>query len=296
MHLVLGYPNDSCCTAVAARFEALGLAVVQLNTPFAEPACFTLAIDAGGRAFATLGFADGRTEKIESVFVRASGTLDPAGWNATDHAYMQAEIQAATLAWLAALDCPVVNVANADLWYRPKKSLLYWRSLLDTCGIDIPDILITSNVADIHRYRRTLEAAEVPGAICRSLARNEDWLVAPGDWTGIAAFQRYAPVCLTEPHATVTLLCIIGSTIVWDTEPLPAASVLSEKLVQFAKRAQLVFVEIALADVRKGLAVVHINPMPMLEHFSSAARMQIVDALTGLLTGQVPARRGERVS
>lgn len=296
MHLVLGYPNDSCCTAVAARFEALGLSVCRLDAAFAEPARFSLDIDATGRATATLALAEDRVEQVESVLVRSSGAIDPAGWDAADHAYMQAETQAAALAWLAALDCPVVNGANAELWYRPRKPLLYWRSLLNACGIRVPDILITSNAADLQRFRAKLEAAGVPGAICRSLARHEDWLVGLDDWTGVAALQRYAPVCLAEPHATVTLLCIVGNTVIWGAEPLPAASALSEKLVQFARCANLGFVEIAVAEVRTGLAVVHVDPVPMLEHFSSAASIRIVDALTDLLAGQAHERRKEMVS
>ena len=296
MHVVLGYPSDSCCTAVAARLESLGLSVCRLNAPFAAPDCFSLAIDARGRATARLALAGDRLEPVESVLVRSSGTLDPAGWDAADHAYMQVETQAAALAWLAALDCPVVNGADAELWYRPRKPLLYWRSLLNACGIGVPDILITSDAADVHRFRDTLEAAGVPGAICRSLARHQDWLVTADDWPGVAALQRHVPVCLTEPHGPVTLLCLVGGTLVWDSAPPPAAAALSEKLVRFAERAKLSFVEIGLAELRRGWAVVHVDPTPMLEHFGSAAGRRIVDALTGLLTDRAPARRKEMAS
>ena len=61
----------------------------------------------------------------------------------------------------------------------------------------------------------------------------------------------------------------------WDLSgDLPGATTLA---------ARLSFVEIALAPVRGGLAVVLVDPRPRLEHFGVPARARILDALVALL-------------
>jgi len=54
--------------------------------------------------------------------------------------------------------------------------------------------------------------------------------------------------------------------------------------LRFAAAAHLCFVEIALAPVRRGVAVVLVDTLPRLEHFALPARARILDALVALLT------------
>jgi hypothetical protein len=77
--------------------------------------------------------------------VRDTGWLEPDGWDPADHVYMQAELRAVTLAWLAGLACPVINRPDAALWYRPGTPFLAWRGLLRRSGLPLPEVVVTSD-------------------------------------------------------------------------------------------------------------------------------------------------------
>src|ERR1022692_3935682 len=107
MHLLLGHSGDSCCVGVLARLEARGLPAHIVAAPLAPPAQLVWQLDEAGLTN-RLSWGD-REAKIAGVLVRGSVCVDPAGWTPADHAYMQAEMLATTLAWLTGLRCPVVN-------------------------------------------------------------------------------------------------------------------------------------------------------------------------------------------
>lgn len=285
MHLVLGHPEDSCCSALMERLAARGLAARLIEAPLEAPSRHSLRIDPDGRTSKMLAFDEGPAELIESVFVRSRGAIDPSGWEPADYAYMQAENQAVMLAWLSALDCPVVNRLNAELWCRARTSLLHWQGLLRRCGLRIPETIVTDSAEILADFRGRLEADGVPGAVFTSLSRDNAWLVGPTEWRGVEVLQTRGPVCLTEPHGPVSLLCIVGRQILWGGHPSEAERALSDQLVTFAQATDLDFVEIALGQVRAGPAVVHVDPLPRLEHFGDEAQHRIIDALTDLLTG-----------
>lgn len=292
MHLVVGHPEDSCCAALIERMAAEGFDARLVSAPLNAPFRNTLHIDANGRASTALGL-DGAVERLDSIFLRSSGPLDPAGWDAADHAYMQAEIQAAMLAWVSAVDCPVVNRVNAELWYRPRVPLLHWLAPLRASGLRMPETIVTDDTEAIDEFRDGLESRHVPGAVLTSLARHETWLVAPDEWTGVLGLSRHGPVCLSEPHGPARSLCIIGDAMVWNGEPAPTELALAPRLLRFARLAGLQFVEIAIARVHDGAAVVHVDPLPRLENFDGAARDRIVEALTDLLVGRASASLAE---
>jgi hypothetical protein len=198
---------------------------------------------------------------------------------------MQAEFRAVTLAWLAGLACPVINRPNAALWYRASAPLLAWRALLRRSGLPLPEVVITSDPAEARAFRRRLAAGGVDGAVFAPLTEAAGFLLADDDaWERLAAVQERAPVCLTEPHGAVTLACIVGNAVIWDCALPPGAVALEPALRRFAAAAPLAFVEIALAPVRRGLAVVLVDTLPRLEHFALPARARILDALIVLLT------------
>ena len=116
MYLLLGHSDDPCCAGVAARLAARGLDARIVADPLAPPATLTWRLDASGLSSRLVTGAAG--DEIEGVLVRDTAWLDPAGWEPDDHAYMQAELRAVMLAWLAGLSCPVVNRPDAALWYR----------------------------------------------------------------------------------------------------------------------------------------------------------------------------------
>ena len=290
MHLILGHPEDSCCAALRERLSAEECEARVIAAPLEAPALHQLRIDANGAYSTALILNDPPAVPIESVFVRSSGVLDPLGWLAADHVYMQAEVQAAMLAWLSALDCPVVNRVSAELWYRARLPLPHWLSPLRACGLRAPEMIITNDEAGIDGFRRDAEGRGVPGAVFLSLAQQDSWLVSGEEWKGVMALGRHAPVCLAEAHGPVGLLCVVGQSIVWDREPISGESALSGRLLQFARSQGLEFVEIGLARVQAGIAVVHVDLLPRLERFSAGAQGLILDGLMELLLGR--ARSG----
>ena len=149
------------------------------------------------------------------MLVRGTPWVDPAGWAPEDHAYMQAEMLAATLAWLAGLPCPVVNRPSAALWYRGRASLLAWRPLLRRCGLPVPEQVITNDPAEARAFGRRLAADGVAGAIYAPLTGETGYLVATdAAWQGLADLQERSPVCLSEPHGAAAPACIVGGQIV----------------------------------------------------------------------------------
>ena len=283
MHLLLGHSEDSCCAGVFARLEARGLPARIVAAPLMPPAQLTWRLDAAGLASSL--YPDAPDSEISGVLVRDTGWLEPVGWDAADHAYMQAELRAVTLAWLAGLACPVINRPDAALWYRAGAPLLAWRALLRDSGLPLPEVVVTNDPAEARAFRRRLERDGVAGAVYAPLTAPAGYLLADDkSWERLAALQARTPVCLTEPHGAVTLACIVGDAVIWDRVLPPEAAALEPRLSRFAAAAHLTFVEIALAPVRHGLAVVLVDTVPRLEHFALSARACILDALVALLT------------
>jgi hypothetical protein len=290
MHLIVGHLQDSCCAALLKRVASEGFDVRLIEAPLDAPALHSLQVEPDGRASTVRGSSPGLAEPIESLFLRASGTIDPAGWDAADHAYMQAEIQATMLAWISALDCPVVNRVGAELWYRPRLPLLHWLAPLRASGLRSPDTIVTNDGEEISRFRKCLEDRAAPGAVLTSLARHETWLVAPDEWPGVLGLSRHGPVCLSEPHGTARSLCVVGDEVIWDRHPSSMELALAPRLLRFAQLTGLQFVELAVAQVHDGPAVVHIDPLPRLENFAGEAQDCIIGALADLLVGRTLAR------
>jgi hypothetical protein len=224
------------------------------------------------------------------VLLRCTAWVDPVGWAPEDHAYMQAEMLAATLAWLAGLPCPVINRPSAALWYRGRDSLIAWRPLLRRCGLPVPDQLITNDPAEARAFGRRLAADGVGGVIYAPLTSDTGYLVATdAAWRGLANVQERSPVCLSEPHGAARPACIVGGEIVWADDPPPEARALETRLGRLAAASGLDFLEVVTAPFRGSLGVVMVEPMPVLEHFAPRSRARILDALTALL---VPAAAG----
>lgn len=206
MHLVLGHPEDSCCAGVLAKLQERGLPVRLLPDLLAPPARLAWRLDDAGLD-SRLALDGLSPETISSVLVRDAGWLDPAGWDPADHAYMQAKTQAALLAWLAGLLCPVINRACAPLWYRPRMPLLAWRPLLRRAGLPTPE---TNDPARARYFGRRLKADGAGGEVFTPLTGDGAWLVTDSDWSGLSTLQELAPVCLTEPHGQAQSACVVG--------------------------------------------------------------------------------------
>lgn len=293
MHLLLGHPDDLCCAGVFARLEARGRAVRVVYEPLAPPARLTWRLDYAGVTSSL--YPDIPDSEIAGVLVRDIGLLDPQSWEPADHAYMQAEARAVILAWLAGLSCPVINPVDAARWYGAGVSIFAWRALLHRSGLRLPEVAVTTDPEAARAFRCHLADDGVTGAVYVPLTGATSYLLAEdGAWEGLSTLQKRTPVCLAEPHGPVTLVCVVGDEVIWDGPVPPEAAPLELALLRFATEAGLTFVEFAFARVRGGLAVVHVEPQPRLEHFSESGRDQILDALVALLSPTV-ARSDSRV-
>ena len=293
MYLLLGHRDDPCCAGVLARLEGRGLLARIVSGPLDPPARLTWRLDDAGLVSRLSWLGVPPDAEIAGVLVRGVGWLDPAGWAPADHAYMQAEVQAATLAWLAGLRCPVINRADAALWYRARPPLLGWRSLLLRSGLAVADVVVSNDPDEARAFGVRLAASGLPGAIYTPLTGEAGYPVAgEDDWRGLAALQAEMPVCLTEPHGPATSACVVGGRTFWDGDPGNEARALDPALQRFVAAAGLAFVEITVAPIRLGLGVVGVNPLPDLAHFGADAREHILDAIVDLLaseTASVPA-------
>ena len=200
MHLLLGHSWDSCCAGVLARLEARGLPARIVPAPLTAAGAARLAPRRGrARQPPQLGRPGSRARR-RAGRVGPAGSIPPAGIPA-DHAYMQAEMLAATLAWLAGLPCPVINRPSAALWYRGRASLMTWRRLLRSYGLPVPEQLVTNDPGEARDFGHRLAALGVAGAVYTPLTGETGYLLATdAAWQGLAALQARAPVCLSEPH------------------------------------------------------------------------------------------------
>jgi hypothetical protein len=221
VHVLLGHSGDSCCAGVLARLSARGLPARIVASPLAPPA--RLAWRLVGSGLTSRLILDDHPLEIAGVLVRGTAWVDPVGWAPEDHAYMQAEMLAATLAWLAGLPCPVINHPSAALWYRRGcNSLVPWRRLLRRCGLPVADQLITNDPAEARAFGQSLVAGGVDGVVYTPLTSDVGYLVATdAAWKGLANVQERSPVCLSEPHGVARPACIVGGEIVWDDAPPP---------------------------------------------------------------------------
>jgi len=282
VHLLLGHSGDSCCAGVLARLSARGLPALIVASPLAPPARLAWRLDDGGPTSRLV--LDEDPLEIAGVLVRGTAWVDPAGWAPEDHAYMQAEMLAATLAWLAGLPCPVINRPSAALWYRGRDSLIAWRPLLRRCSLPVPAQLITNDPTEARAFGHRLAADGVDGVVYAPLTSDVGYLVATdAAWRGLANVQERSPVCLSEPHGAARPACIVGGEIVWDDGPPPEARALEPRLRRLATATGLDFLEVVTAPFRGSLGVVMVEPMPVLEHFAPRSRGRILDALTAQL-------------
>ena len=289
MHLLLGHREDACCAGVLNLLQARNCPVRIVANPLAHPLRFVWRLDTAKCASwlaweAEPPIAD---DEIAGVLVRSTGWLDPAGWEPPDLAYMRAETQAALLAWLWSLACPVVNRYPPAIWYRPRVPLLSWHRLLWRCGLPTQEVLVTNVEREARGFGQHLAQQEVAGAVYAPLSSESRYLIGDDeDWRGVAALQQNAPVCLTDPHGAACFVCVVGDRVVWDTDPSSEMIGFEPALRRFAVAAGLSVVELALAPARQGSCVIAVEPSVNFEHFGERARERIVDGIVHLLTAK----------
>ena len=290
MHLLLGHSQHPWSLSVRKALEARNYPTHIIENPLLNPSRFAWALN-NDQSTSQIAWGDELStldDHIAGVLVCSTGWIDPIGWQPDDLAYMQAETQAALLAWLWSLACPVVNRYPPALWYRPQIPLLSWQRLLRHCGMPMSETLVTNVELEARDFGRRLAAQGVAGAVYGPLTSDVRYLVTGDkDWGRLAAMQHSTPVCLTDPHGAAQFVCVVGEQVVWEGEPSPETVVLEPALRRFSTASGLVFVELAFAPISKGISVIAVEPHPNFAHFGDAARQHIVDGIVHLLTAEV---------
>ena len=288
MHLLIGNPQDFLCLSLRNMLDIRGCAARIISNPMASPWRLTWHLDNIRSASKLVCDGDQpiADHEIESVVVRPFGWIDPEGWQQDDLAYIQSENQAALLAWLWSLPCPVINRYRSGIWFRPQAPLLSWYPLLRRCGLPVPETLMTNVEHEARDFGLRhpiagLRATAVYGPLtsyARYLLSSDD------DWAGVGAMQRYAPVCLAYPHEAPQLVCVVGEKVIYNGKPTPEAATLAPALHRFARAAGLEFLQLALAANDQGVVVVSVEPYPQLEIFGDIARQEVLRAIVDILT------------
>jgi hypothetical protein len=287
VYLLLGDPQDLWCLGVRSALEAGNNATRTIRNPFADPAYFAWHLD-NRHSKSQLSW-DGEPpltdNEISGVFARGLAWIDSISWEPDDLAYTLAETQAALLAWLWSLPCPVVNRYPAAIWYQPRPPLLLWHSLLRRSGLPTLETVITNVPEEARALRARLVDAGVAGVVYEPLTSPARYMVtSEGEWNRLEVMQGVAPACLPYPYGNVQILCVVGDQVVWQGHPSLEAVRLEPALCRFATAAGLAFVELALAAASRGICVIAVEPFPRAEHFDEATRQRIVEGLARALT------------
>ena len=296
MYLLLGDLQDPWCLRVRDALEARDCPTLVIGSPLEQPWRFQWRLN-NEESASWLGLGDEppiSNDSILGVLVRTAGWIDPTAWEPEDLSYMQAEVQAAFLAWLWSLDCPVVNRVPSAIWYRPQVPLLAWQRLFRHSGLPMVETIVTNVESEARSFRQQLADEGLPGAVFGPLSGQARYLVTrEEEWGGLASLQRVTPVCLAVPHGEPQLVCVIGDQVVWEGEPPLEAVLLEPALRRFADAAGLSVVELALAPTATGMCVIAVEPSPRFEHFGDIAREQIVEEIVGLLTARAGTSSGK---
>ncbi len=294
MYILLGDPQDPCCLGVRTELEARNYPTRIIPNPLVHPSRFALWLNKYQSASQLVWDQETAVldDHITGVLVRRSGWIDPAGWRPNDLAYMQAETQAALLAWLWSLSCPVVNRYPSAIWYRPQVPLLSWHPLLRRCGLPTLETLVTNVGEEAYAFGRRYGLEGIAGVVYGPLSSNVHYLVASDeDWKGLVAMQYHMPVSLAYPHGVSHFVCVVGEQIVWEGEQPSETADLEPALHRFATATGLDFVELAFAPSSRGICVIAVEPHPYLEHFGDFARQKILEGIVHLLTVNINAER-----
>ena len=278
MFVLLGPLDDPCLTAVAGAVAARSREARIIDNPFTGQACTAWRFDSTESETALA--IERRRIAVDGVLVarRAAQSVMPSEqWSIADLLYNQAEVDAALLGWLWGLRCPVIDRLPAWLWYRTRRPMLAWASLLKRSGLPPLDSIVSGDVKALTEFLKRQD-----GAAMESLAGGTRLLVHESEATQMFETAGMAPVRLTELHQGAWRACVAGSHLVWDDGTPNAAHDLSSRLRAVAATIGLSFVEfiVTAGDTPR---MVDIEVPPRFELFGANAQHAIAEALAEAL-------------
>ena len=279
MFLLLGAPDDPCLVAVTGALAARSREALIIRHPFMDQTRVAWSFDSG-RSNTSLTI-DGEAISLDGVFAarHAAQPVAPAEqWSQADLLYNQAEAEAALLGWLWGLPCPVIDRLPAWLWYRTRRPVLAWATLLEQFGLPPLDSIISGDAAALAQFIQ-----RHGGGALESLAGGARQLVDESEAAQISATAQMAPVRLTTLHQGAWRACLVGSHLVWDDGTPRQTRDLAPKLRSFAASTGLSFLEfiVTSGDTPR---IVDIDVRPKFELFGRDAQGAIADGLADALT------------
>jgi hypothetical protein len=252
VYLFLGEADDALARSLRAALEKRGAQVRALADPFSKSTRFSLRVDSTNTT-SRLALEDGTCLvdcDIAGVFLRRRRAAGIAGPSSDDHGYIEAEIEAATLAWIWSLRCPVVNRLPAWLWYNPMPPLQFWSRLLQTSGLPEIDLDTSETASTGRKCAGPLGAKDRPMVYGRA--------------------------------------CVIGHLAVWNRVRPDNLGRYETALIEFTRCAGLSFLEVALVETNDGIRVKEVDPFPDLSRFCASSSRAITEALAMLFNDSNP--------
>jgi hypothetical protein len=215
------------------------------------------------------------------VLVRGhGGPVDATGWDPRDLEYARTETQAALIAWLWSLSCPVVNRPSADLWFRPNLSYAEWHAAFQRCGLPVSPLCYTNRIDAAREFAQRWHGRAIylpftsPSRYPISSAR---------DWDELARLAARFPVCVTAPAERSVHATVVGESVVWGgCDGALDVGVLEPGLLRLADSLDLDFVQIEIALTADGLRCICATPHPLLERHPDGEQV-LADELVRLL-------------
>jgi hypothetical protein len=289
VYLIIGNERESCALAVKVALEGRGRTVLVDTDPLGVSARLRWQFDSltSSIDYRAVGAAGEVEPTLQGVFVRHyAGLQQTGGWNDEDLSYMRSEGMAALLAWLHALDCPVVGRPGDDAWYRPRRPLPEWLSVLAEAGLSTPRVVVT-NVVEGDRHEREWSGR----ATYRPLTSPRSYTISGGAWAEIQKVMEHVPVCLTEPVTgplgVVTLAC--GRTF-WSEPDVPRRDELDRGVRRVADRLASDFIQLEYGAGAAGPRFVDVNLAPILERHSADDQIAIASRIADELTSGAACR------
>jgi hypothetical protein len=245
--LLVGSPFDPLVERIATNLRERECSCVVVQNPLTAPSRLSWHLDTASSRWSmtTPEGIEISPDKLGGVFVRHHPWVDRSGWEAADADYVQSETNAAVLAWLWALDRPVVGRMPADLWYRPQAGLAWWLPRLEGAGLRGGAVLITNADREWPSFH-----AEVPGPVThRPLTIRSTWQASTDEeWVRLAAVQGEYPTVLEPAHPGLVVADVIGAEVVWQT-PTARLPAVESGLLALARSAS---VEVLEVDIDPG--------------------------------------------
>jgi hypothetical protein len=219
---------------------------------------------------------------LEGVFMRNFAALqDITGGTPEDAAYMHSEGMAALLAWLRALECPVVGRPSDDAWYRPQRPLPEWVGVLAACDLATPEVIVTNAPG-----AESLAGAWSGQAIYQPLTSPRRYAIHGQAWTELAKVIEHVPVCLCEPlDGSPGAVTLVGEHVFWTNPPEHDRDRLEQGARDVAARLECDFMQLNYQSTSDGPTFTSVNLQPLIEVHQPSAQDRIADEIARRLLG-----------